>query len=139
MGSEEKEVATDNKTKVFTLKEVAKHKTKESSFVIIHDKVYDITKFLDEHPGGEEVLIEQAGCNATENFEDVGHSTDARVMMRDYYIGEVCDEDKKHTKDTGPKKWASNESSQSSWRSWLIPIGMACLASIIYRMYVLPQ
>lgn len=31
-----------------------------------------------QHPGGEEVLIEQAGRDATEAFEDVGHSTDAR-------------------------------------------------------------
>lgn len=32
----------------------------------------------DQHPGGEEVLIEQAGREATEAFEDVGHSSDAR-------------------------------------------------------------
>ncbi|XP_025064926.1 cytochrome b5 type B [Alligator sinensis] len=45
------------------------------------------------HPGGEEVLLEQAGRDATESFEDVGHSIDAREMLKQYYIGEVhpCD------------------------------------------------
>lgn len=35
------------------------------------------------------MLLEQAGTDATESFEDVGHSTDAREMLEQYYIGEV--------------------------------------------------
>ncbi len=35
------------------------------------------------------MLREQAGGNATESFEDVGHSTDARVMAGDMVIGEL--------------------------------------------------
>ncbi len=42
-----------------------------------------------QHPGGEEVLREQAGGDATESFEDVGHSTDAREMARSMLIGEL--------------------------------------------------
>ncbi|XP_045132260.1 cytochrome b5-like isoform X2 [Portunus trituberculatus] len=127
--------------KVFTLEEIAKHKTPDSCWFIIHDKVYDVSKFLDEHPGGEEVLLEQAGQNVTENFEDVGHSTDAREMMMEYCIGELCEEDKKHTKDQGPKSWATDSADQKydSWSSWLLPVGLAFVASLIYRMYALPQ
>uniref|UniRef100_A0A8C0EKE7 Cytochrome b5 n=1 Tax=Bubo bubo TaxID=30461 RepID=A0A8C0EKE7_BUBBB len=43
----------------------------------------------DGHPGGEEVLREQAGGDATENFEDVGHSTDARTLSETFIIGEL--------------------------------------------------
>ena len=42
-----------------------------------------------QHPGGEEILVENAGIDATENFEDVGHSSDAREMLHDYFIGKV--------------------------------------------------
>lgn len=35
------------------------------------------------------MLREQAGGNATESFEDVGHSTDAREMASSMVIGEV--------------------------------------------------
>ena len=47
------------------------------------------TLILSQHPGGEEILFENAGQHATEAFEDVGHSTDAREMMKEYLIGEL--------------------------------------------------
>jgi len=56
--------------------------------------VYDVTPFLDEHPGGEEILLENAGIDSSENFEDVGHSSDAREMLEEYYIGELHEDDK---------------------------------------------
>lgn len=34
-------------------------------------------------------MLEQAGGDATESFEDVGHSTDAREMLQQYLVGEV--------------------------------------------------
>jgi cytochrome b involved in lipid metabolism len=38
--------------KVFTFEEVAKHNTTEDCWVVIHGRVFDLTKFLQEHPGG---------------------------------------------------------------------------------------
>jgi cytochrome b5 len=46
-------------------------------------KVYDVTKYLDDHPGGAEVLLEQAGQDATDMFEDIGHSQDARLVLHE--------------------------------------------------------
>jgi cytochrome b involved in lipid metabolism len=75
--------------------EVAKHKDPRGEvWIVLHDRVYNVTKFLDEHPGGEEILIECAGGDATEAFEDVDHSSDAIEMMTDYLIGELVQEDK---------------------------------------------
>ncbi|OXB80187.1 UNVERIFIED_CONTAM: hypothetical protein H355_011547 [Colinus virginianus] len=53
---------------------------KPENFAIRHDLT---------HPGGEEVLREQAGGDATENFEDVGHSSDARALSETFIIGEL--------------------------------------------------
>jgi len=50
--------------------------------------VYDVTKYLDDHPGGAEVLLDVAGQNADEFFEDIGHSKEARKELQKYYIGE---------------------------------------------------
>lgn len=130
-------------TKTYTLEEVAKHKiTKgenKSIWIVLHDKVYDIKPFLDEHPGGEEVLFENAGEDATEAFEDVGHSTDARDMLKDYYIGDVVESEKKGKVDKGPKSWSSSDNNQSdndsSWASWIIPMGIFFIASVVYRTY----
>ena len=34
-------------------------------------------------------MIENAGIDSTEAFEDVGHSSDAREMLKEYLIGEL--------------------------------------------------
>ncbi|XP_037077598.1 cytochrome b5-like isoform X2 [Pollicipes pollicipes] len=120
--------------KVFSLKEVEQHvgEQKKDVWIVIHDRVYNVTGFLDEHPGGEEVLKDMAGKVATENFEDVGHSTDARELMRKYEIGELTEEDKLHTKE---KKftWAAPQETSSSGWSWMVPVLAALLFSLLYR------
>lgn len=41
------------------------------------------------------MLLEQAGHDGTEAFEDVGHSSDAREMRKQFLIGELVEEEKK--------------------------------------------
>lgn len=53
------------------------------------EKNYSDMYSILQHPGGEEVLREQAGGDATESFEDVGHSSDAREMAANMVIGEL--------------------------------------------------
>lgn len=53
--------------------------------------VFDITEYLRDHPGGAEVLVEVAGQDATAEYEDVGHSEDAREIMQPYLIGTLKD------------------------------------------------
>ncbi|KAJ4733660.1 Cytochrome b5 [Rhynchospora pubera] len=75
--------------KVYTLSEVSEHNTNKDCWLIINGKVYDVTKFLEDHPGGDDVLISSSGKDATDDFEDVGHSTTARAMMDEYYVGDI--------------------------------------------------
>jgi cytochrome b5 len=49
--------------------------------------VYDVTKYLDDHPGGAEVMLDVAGQNADEFFEDIGHSKEARKELEKHLIG----------------------------------------------------
>ncbi|KFM74691.1 Cytochrome b5, partial [Stegodyphus mimosarum] len=115
--------------KTYTLEEIAEHNNKKSVWILIHSNVYDVTKFLEEHPGGEEVLLEQAGKHATEAFEDIGHSTDARELMKQYKIGELCEEDRQKITDIQEKNhWPVSGTDESSWKNWLIPIVVAILA-----------
>lgn len=51
--------------------------------------VYDVSKFMDEHPGGDEVLISEGGRDASDAFEDVGHSDDARALLTPMLKGEL--------------------------------------------------
>lgn len=55
--------------------------TPEKCIVGIYGRVLDITSFLSEHPGSPESLVDNAGCDATEMFNEIGHSTFARHIL----------------------------------------------------------
>jgi len=123
-----------NEKRVITLEELKEHNNAKSCWMAIHDKVYDITKFLDEHPGGEEVLLEQSGTYATEAFEDVGHSTDARELMEDYYLGELPEEERESKSTRTPVgTGVADGEGGSSFLSYIVPLGIAVIAAICYR------
>lgn len=61
-------------TKKYGVSEVSRHNQASDLWIALHGKVYDVTKFLKEHPGGEEVLLNLAGQDATKCFDDIGHS-----------------------------------------------------------------
>lgn len=68
---------------------------------------------LYQHPGGEEVLLEQAGRDASEAFEDVGHSSDARELMKKYHVGDIIEAERKPVKEK-PNSWASTSTDDQS-------------------------
>ncbi|XP_073321182.1 cytochrome b5 type B [Pagrus major] len=131
---EENSEAVESGVKYYTLEEIRVHNMCNDTWLIIHDKIYDITGFLEEHPGGEEVLLEQAGADATESFEDVGHSTDAREMLQQYFIGELHMDDRK--KEPVKEVHNSNSGESSSWTVWLIPAVAAVVVGAMYRFYM---
>ncbi|ETS82087.1 hypothetical protein G7054_g5355 [Neopestalotiopsis clavispora] len=56
-------------SKSFSKKEVADHKTEaDGIYIIVDDGVYDVTKFIDEHPGGSKILKRMAGKDSTKQF-----------------------------------------------------------------------
>ena len=62
------------------------------------DSVYDVGGFLDDHPGGPDILLEQGGNEVTTLFENVGHSEAARSLLPKLKIGCVAT-----TKGTPPE------------------------------------
>lgn len=58
--------------------------------VILFGGVYDLSKFIERHPGGKKVIEAQLGKDATEPFVQVGHLTKSRVvhMLAMFRIGQ---------------------------------------------------
>lgn len=56
------------------------------------------------------MLLEQAGRDASESFEDVGHSTDARELMKRYKVGEVIESERTKVQEKTPQYWNSEQS-----------------------------
>lgn len=126
--------------KTITLEEVKKHNNREDVWFVIHNKVYDVTRFIEEHPGGEEVLLEQAGQVASEIFDDVSHSSDAKSMMQEYLVGElpenerVVDKKDQVTPKAEPKHFDDAEHSLSlTYPQWIITIAISAGVGLLVR------
>ncbi|GIW62642.1 MAG: hypothetical protein KatS3mg090_0468 [Patescibacteria group bacterium] len=85
---------TNANNKVYTMAEVAQHSSKSDCWMIIHDKVYDVTSFIEKHPGGDSIL-QGCGKDATELFETrpmgsgTPHSDKAKENLENFYIGDL--------------------------------------------------
>ncbi|KAG9240897.1 FMN-dependent dehydrogenase-domain-containing protein [Calycina marina] len=75
---------------VLSGKEVAEHASRESCWVIVHGKAYDVTNFLPDHPGGPKIILKYAGKDATEEFEPI-HPPDTldKYLDKSKHLGAV--------------------------------------------------
>jgi cytochrome b5 len=125
--------------KKFTREEVAASDGKTSHRFIIDNYVYDVSKFLDEHPGGHEVLVNVVGKDATEDFEDIGHSLDAKDLMKKFRIGELVAE-QRSGRDASKRQvnWSASgaaggeDEAVSFINSWKFPVVLGLLVTVLY-------
>ncbi|PFH58278.1 hypothetical protein XA68_13925 [Ophiocordyceps unilateralis] len=73
----------------YDAKQIAEHNKPEDAWLIIHGKVYDLSNYMKDHPGGPEIINETAGLDASEGFDNAGHSEDAFDIMKDLYKGKL--------------------------------------------------
>lgn len=74
----------------FTAAEVASHNSKKSCFVTLGANVYDVTDFVDAHPGGGDLVLEYAGKDIKAILEDEAshtHSEAAYEVLEDSLVG----------------------------------------------------
>ncbi|MCL7038460.1 hypothetical protein MKW94_024562 [Papaver nudicaule] len=69
--------------KIYSYEDLSRHNQIKDCWLLISGKVYDVTQFMNDHPGGDQVLLSIA------DFDDVGHNEFAKEMMVKYYIGEI--------------------------------------------------
>jgi len=121
-------------SKAFTLEELKGLKGKDDLHLVISGKVYAIAPFIDEHPGGDEVLYGEAGRDATEAFEDVGHSDEAREILDKYLVGTCSEIATKgpSTADSAAKRGASTTAQSPPGILFLLPLA-AFVAYLAYH------
>ncbi|KAJ3937462.1 MAG: glyoxylate dehydrogenase [Lentinula lateritia] len=69
---------------------ISEHASRDSCWIIVHGKVYDVTEFLDEHPGGSKIILKYAGNDATEAYEPI-HPPNAIIdnLPSEKHLGDV--------------------------------------------------
>jgi cytochrome b561/predicted heme/steroid binding protein len=85
---------------MFSRAEVEKYTGKNgmAPYFIIHNKVYDVTEWLNDHPGGPDILLESAGGDATEVFEGQCHSSRAKEKREEFLVGEIVPQERRDWK-----------------------------------------
>ena len=81
-------IFTKNKLPVFRLTEVRKHNSRNDCWIIVKNKVYDVTNFINKHPVGYQAILNYAGTDCTMHLSF--HSNKARKILSKYLIGRIC-------------------------------------------------
>lgn len=86
-----------SKTIILTSEEVAKHNSSTDCWLIIDNNVYNVTSYINKHPGGAQALIFFCGKEATQAFETKGnknkpHSQTAKIVLDKMRIGSLGQE-----------------------------------------------
>lgn len=77
--------------KMITLAQIAAHASAQSCWSTIEDKVYDLTSWIAQHPGGEEGILKICGKDGTSLF--VGqhdHNAKQQNILTTFYIGDLA-------------------------------------------------
>ncbi|XP_038890467.1 cytochrome B5-like protein [Benincasa hispida] len=80
--------AINKPSKVYSKDEVSVHNKRTDCWVIIKNKVYNVTSYVEEHPGGDAILT-HAGDDSTEGFYGPQHASRVFDMIEDFYIGDL--------------------------------------------------
>jgi UDP-N-acetylglucosamine:LPS N-acetylglucosamine transferase len=80
---------TDN----YTMAQIAEHGDAGSCWTAIEDGVYDLTKFIEEHPGGSKSILVICGSEGTGSFNSMPAAVMpmARMMLARYKIGSLAE------------------------------------------------
>lgn len=76
--------------KNITLAEVATHNNANSCWTIVDNKVYDVTSWIDQHPGGDQAIISMCGLDASAPFaRQHGSNQRAQSALVNFLIGNL--------------------------------------------------
>ena len=86
--------STQPSTKTYSLADVSKHKTQNDCWIVINSNVYNVTSYLDFHPGGADMILMVCGQDATKAYNTQGgrgrpHSVRADTQLANYLIGKL--------------------------------------------------
>ena len=85
--------ASNNHGTRLSLSEISKHNSASDCWLLINNKVYNVSAAISAHPGGAQTILSNCGKESTQAFntKEIGrpHSANASSMLDSYYIGNL--------------------------------------------------
>eukprot|EP01017_Pseudomicrothorax_dubius_P025263 TRINITY_DN2709_c0_g2_i1.p1 TRINITY_DN2709_c0_g2~~TRINITY_DN2709_c0_g2_i1.p1 ORF type:complete len:291 (-),score=66.59 TRINITY_DN2709_c0_g2_i1:101-973(-) len=75
--------------KAYTMEEVNAHNADTDAWIVINGKIYDVTKYLNYHPGGKPKLMLGVGRDGTALFHQYHPWVNAHFILEKYQVGYV--------------------------------------------------
>ncbi|OBZ78072.1 putative acyl-CoA synthetase YngI [Grifola frondosa] len=78
--------------RIYTVEDVATHCSSSNCWVTRNGKVYDVTRFVPDHPGGDDLILNYAGKDVGAIMKDAAehdHSDSAYDMLEEFIVGRV--------------------------------------------------
>jgi cytochrome b involved in lipid metabolism len=88
--SKQQQSSYQNGSRKITRAEVAKHNKRDDCWLVIDGKVYDVSEYVAEHPGGDSIL-KNAGSDSSAGFHGPQHPPRVHDLVEDYRIGDLLD------------------------------------------------
>uniref|UniRef100_A0A674H6P4 Cytochrome b5 reductase 4 n=1 Tax=Taeniopygia guttata TaxID=59729 RepID=A0A674H6P4_TAEGU len=70
--------------------ELSKHNRKEDCWICIRGFVYNVTPYMEYHPGGEDELMKAAGTDGTDLFDQVHRWVNYESMLKECLVGRMA-------------------------------------------------
>ncbi len=80
--------APKQNTVVYNLAEVSKHNNANDCWMVIDGKIYNVTSYIPQHPGGPEKIIRNCGKDGTQIF-NLKHSPDKKQYLTPYFVANL--------------------------------------------------
>lgn len=120
--------------KKYSREEISRLNVKKNAAIIIDNVVYDVSGFIEDHPGGPEILVNNAGKDVSETFHSIGHTEYAKGLSQKFILGEIKDEEKRIV--SHPKTLEEESAELLKWHAiknaYLPPIAVAAFAIFVY-------
>lgn len=131
----------------YTWEEIQKHTSDTDCWVVLYDKVLDVTDWLNQHPGGLDPIKDMGGMDITSSFESIGHTSTAVVRTKQMIIGKVDEKSKKITgaskvKTAAPKWSETNREELLKYKAggeiisiWQIIAAVIAILALLYYFW----
>ena len=116
--------------KFFSSEEIKTNVQLGKSWLVINNFVYDVDDFFETHPGGPQIIKDELGKDATEVFNNIGHSDEAYQILDTLKIGKLKEKEK-----ILPIKKSNEIKTNSCNFSIFAPLIILLLSLIIYQLY----